>query len=60
MSAGQCRLMKRRGTAMTYMMICKQHREGEKRFWFCQEREFAMPVPEKQIRSVTKGVPSDT
>ncbi len=23
---------------MTYTMTCKQHRQDEKRFWFCQER----------------------
>ena len=34
---------------MLYTMICKQHRHEEKRFWFCQERQFVMPVSEKQI-----------
>ena len=34
---------------MLYTMICKQHRHEEKRFWFCQERQFVMPVLEKQI-----------
>ena len=34
---------------MTYIMICKQHREEEKRFWFCQERWLAMPVSELQV-----------
>ena len=34
---------------MLYMMICKQHRHEEKRFRFCQERRFVMPVLEKQI-----------
>ena len=34
---------------MLYVMICKQHRHEEKRFWFCQERQFVMPVLEKQI-----------
>ena len=40
---------KRSITTMTYTMICKQHREEEKRFWFCQERWFAMPVSELQV-----------
>ena len=34
---------------MLYTVICKQHRHEEKRFWFCQERQFVMPVSEKQI-----------
>ena len=34
---------------MAYMMICKQNRHEEKRFWFCQEREFVMPASEVQI-----------
>ena len=42
-------LMKRRNATMLYMMICKQHRHEEERFWFCQERQFVMPVLEKQI-----------
>jgi len=42
-------LMKRRNATMLYTVICKQHRHEEKRFWFCQERRFVMPVSEKQI-----------
>ena len=46
---------------MLYSMICKQHRHEEKRFWFCQERQFVMPVLEKQIMPVrickTSGYP---
>ena len=34
---------------MLYVMVCKQHRHEEKRFWVCQERQFVMPVLEKQI-----------
>jgi len=45
---------------MLYVMICKQHRHEEKRFWFCQERQFVMPVSEKQIMPVTRGTPMDT
>ena len=39
---------------MLYTMICKQHRHEEKRFWFCQERQFVMPVLEKQIMHITE------
>ena len=42
-------LRKRRNATMLYVMICKQHRHEEERFWFCQERRFVMPVLEKQI-----------
>ena len=45
--------IKKENETMLYMMICKQHRQEEKRFWFCQEREFVMPVSEKQIWTVT-------
>ena len=31
---------------MLYTVFCKQHRHEEKRFWFCQERHFVMPVSE--------------
>lgn len=34
---------------MTYITVCRQHRHEEERFWFCQERQFVMPVLEKQI-----------
>lgn len=60
MSAGMpAKSMKERKT-MLYAMICKQHRHEEKRFWFCQERQFVMPVSEKQIMPVTGGIPMDT
>ena len=39
---------------MLYMMICKQHRQEEERFWFCQERQFDMPVLEKQIMHLSE------
>lgn len=39
---------------MLYTMICKQHRHEEERFWFCQERQFVMPVLEKQIMHITE------
>ena len=45
---------------MTYTMICKQHRQEEMRFWFCQERGFVMPVSEKQIMSITGRFQVDT
>jgi len=45
---------------MLYVMICKQHRHEQKQFWFCQERQFIMSVSEKQIMSVTRGIPMDT
>ena len=45
---------------MAYMMICKQHRHEEKRFWFCQERGFVMPVSEKQIMLSTERFQVDT
>ena len=45
---------------MIYATICKQHRHEQKRFWFCQERQFVMPVSEKQIMPVTGGIPLDT
>ena len=51
---------KRSITTMTYTMTCKQHREEEKRFWFCQERGFLMPVSEKQIMSITGRFQVDT
>ena len=44
---------------MLYTRICKQHRHEEKRFWFCQERHFDMPVSEKQIMPVTGGILMD-
>ena len=44
---------------MTYTMICKQHRHEGKRFWFCQERCFVMPVSAKQIIPVTEGIRED-
>ena len=40
---------------MLYTMICKQHKHEEKRFWFCQERQFVMPVLEKQIMHITEA-----
>ena len=40
---------------MLYTMICKQHRHEEERFWFCQERQFVMPVLEKQIMHMAEG-----
>ena len=46
--------------AMIYVMICKQHRHEQKRFWFCQERQFVMPVSEKQIMPFIQGVHMDT
>ena len=45
---------------MTYTMTCKQHREEEKRFWFCQERGFLMPVSEKRMLSLSEGISLDT
>jgi hypothetical protein len=45
--------MKRRNATMLYTMICKQHRHEEKRFWFCQERKFVVPMSEKQIMQAT-------
>ena len=58
---GKDKLMKKRSTTtMTYMMICKQHRQEGKRFWFCQERGFVMPVSEKQIMSITGRFQVDT
>ena len=45
---------------MLYVMICRQHRHEQKRFWFCQERLFAMPVSEKQIMPETEGIHADT
>ncbi len=45
---------------MIYAAICKQHRHEQKRFWFCQERQFVMPVSEKQIMPVIEGIPLDT
>ena len=40
---------------MNYSMICKQHRHQIKRFWFCQKRNFVMPVSGEQIiRAVYK------
>ena len=45
---------------MLYVMICKQHRYEQKRFWFCQKRQFVMPVSEKQIMSVIERIPMDT
>ena len=31
---------------MTAIMICRQKRHEEKRFWFCQKRVFVVPVRE--------------
>ena len=45
---------------MTYTMICKQHREEEKRFRFCQERGFVMPMSEKRTLSLSEGFSLDT
>ena len=45
---------------MLYVMICRQHRHEQKRFWFCQERLFAMPVSEKQIMPKAEGIYADT
>ena len=45
---------------MLYVMICRQHRHEQKRFWFCQERLFAMPVSEKQIMPKAEGIHADT
>ena len=45
---------------MTYTMIYKQHRQEEKRFWFCQERGFLMPVSEKRTLSLSEGFSLDT
>ena len=45
---------------MIYAAICKQHRHEQKRFWFFQERQFVMPVSEKQIMPVIEGIPLDT
>ncbi len=45
---------------MIYAAICKQHRHEQKRFWVCLERQFIMPVSEKQIMPVTGGIPMDT
>ena len=45
---------------VVYAMVCKQHRYEQKRFWFCQERQFVMPVSEKQIMPVTGEIPMDT
>ena len=39
---------------MMYTMICEQFREEEERFWFCQERIFAMPESAKQIIPVSE------
>ena len=44
---------------MMYAMVCKQFRKEEERFWFCQERQFVMPVLEKQIMPEIEGVPKD-
>jgi hypothetical protein len=44
---------------MMYAMVCKQFRKEEKRFWFCQERCFVMPVSAKQIIPVTEGIRED-
>ena len=45
---------------MLYVMICKQHRYEQKLFWFCQKRQFVMPVSEKQIMPVIERIPMDT
>ena len=45
---------------MLYVMICRQYRHEQKRFWFCQERVFGMPVSEKQIMPETEGIHPDT
>ena len=39
---------------MMYAMVCKQFRKEEKRFWFCQERCFVMPVSAKQTEGIRK------
>ena len=44
---------------MTYITICREHRQ-EERFWFCQERQFVMPVSEKQIMPATVEILMDT
>ena len=45
---------------MLYVMICKQHKHEQKRFRFCQERHFVMPVSEKQIIAISGKIPLDT
>ena len=39
---------KEREMTVLHVMNNKQHEHKEKRFWFCQERSFVMPVLEKQ------------
>lgn len=41
---------------MLYVMICKQNRHEQKRFWMFQERQFVMPVLEKQITHITEAL----
>lgn len=45
---------------MIYATICRQHRHEQKWFWFCQERQFVMPVSGKQIMLVIEEIPLDT
>ena len=40
---------------MMYAVACKQLRQEEERFWFCQERCLVMPVSAKQIIPETDG-----
>ena len=54
MSAGVPAKSTKEKKTMLYVMICKQHRHEEKRFWFCQERQFVMLVLEKQIMPGTE------
>ena len=41
---------------MMYVMVCKQFRKEEERFWFCQKRVFVMPESAKQIIPVSVGI----
>ena len=40
---------------MMYAVACKQFRQEEERFWFCQERCLVIPVSAKQIIPETDG-----